>query len=969
MAQATQTAKYPSYAWRTFVLLLACAWLTLSAVAAGTDADALSADELLALRNSYIATAAGPDEVCVQSLALTRPLAFRDWTETSLAWWMRYLGCRDTVAGAHWSGRETAVAEALAHFDAAPARPGTDRTARIALLDWYWITLRRDGDPERAEALEQAEVRRLLAARSSPGAVGERAADELQVWAGRQYGRRGQTLRTQAWIDRIRQWSGEADPVLPQLLIAKTVNERRLGRPAQAIQAIDEAQALVLRYHAQDRRQRMRVLGERMATLPGANRFAEARDAALALRDDLLQTSPLPHSNLMRTFYNLAALSIEIGDFDAAVGYADASISHARSSPHPNDEFEALAAAVWREEARLLRGDADAPAALQAALTAATHSEMATGGPAFTLAKHAAQQHDEARLQWARQFMQRFQGVHLDRLHTDRALLPVLDSWVGLGDRAALERSVAHTFSGRSTQAAVQTQFALARLLAPQAPDDAIWLYKRAADTLQQMRQGLPSSDDSVQRAWLADHEPDLRQYIGLLIDGGRLVEAQQAIQVLRNEELQEYTRRSGDGRQRGAAQALVFTVGELQRNALLRPVALRFQAALPAVAARADAEPDWDSRINSRDADGEQALDDATNGLRQALGLSLQQSTRVPTHLARPLPAGRVRLQYFLRADGVDIVVQGPAGIRRVRQALTPVQLNRATYDLRAALSQPGQDPMPAARQLYKWLLAPVAQDIRGAGTLHIAADGVLRMLPFAALHDGRVWVAQRHAVIAEFGPPPAAATRQNPRTPPRLLALGRTLADAEHAALPGVGQELALLRQLPGLLVQSGADSAFTEASLREGLAQGPQVVHLASHFVLDAATEQSAYLLLGDGQRLPLARLRAMPWRGVHLAVLSACDTGLPDVGATGLQLTGLAGALQDAGAANVLATLWPVNDRSTASWMAGFYGQGGRRTGLPQAQWVAQAQRRWLLRHTGTPLAHPHHWAGFVWMSGA
>jgi CHAT domain-containing protein len=60
---------------------------------------------------------------------------------------------------------------------------------------------------------------------------------------------------------------------------------------------------------------------------------------------------------------------------------------------------------------------------------------------------------------------------------------------------------------------------------------------------------------------------------------------------------------------------------------------------------------------------------------------------------------------------------------------------------------------------------------------------------------------------------------------------------------------------------------------------------------------------------------------------------------------------------AGAREVLASLWPVDDAATAALMAGFY--AGLRAGLPAADALHAAQSPAAARG-----AHPYDWGAFV-----
>ena len=95
------------------------------------------------------------------------------------------------------------------------------------------------------------------------------------------------------------------------------------------------------------------------------------------------------------------------------------------------------------------------------------------------------------------------------------------------------------------------------------------------------------------------------------------------------------------------------------------------------------------------------------------------------------------------------------------------------------------------------------------------------------------------------------------------------------------------------------------------------------------------------------------------GADLVVLSGCQTGLGKA-VQGEGLVGLTRGFMYAGARRVVASLWQVDDESTADLMRRFYRamlKDGRRPSeaLRAAQLEMSRDRRW---------AAPFYWAGFV-----
>jgi CHAT domain-containing protein len=94
-----------------------------------------------------------------------------------------------------------------------------------------------------------------------------------------------------------------------------------------------------------------------------------------------------------------------------------------------------------------------------------------------------------------------------------------------------------------------------------------------------------------------------------------------------------------------------------------------------------------------------------------------------------------------------------------------------------------------------------------------------------------------------------------------------------------------------------------------------------------------------------------------------VLSACETGLGDSRARE-SVQGLVRSFRLAGARTVIASLWPVDDRTTRDWMAGVY-RARWLDGLDTAEALRAASRGVIAgRRARGESTHPFYWAAFV-----
>jgi tetratricopeptide (TPR) repeat protein len=127
-----------------------------------------------------------------------------------------------------------------------------------------------------------------------------------------------------------------------------------------------------------------------------------------------------------------------------------------------------------------------------------------------------------------------------------------------------------------------------------------------------------------------------------------------------------------------------------------------------------------------------------------------------------------------------------------------------------------------------------------------------------------------------------------------------------------------------------------------------------------VADPADRASAPT--GEDGILTAEEIAALDLRGVEIASLSACDTGLGTI-EIGEGVFGLRRALEIAGVRTVLMSLWPVPDREAREWMTRFYESELDGASVLDASRGASLVMLERLREEGRP-THPYLWAGFV-----
>jgi CHAT domain-containing protein len=294
--------------------------------------------------------------------------------------------------------------------------------------------------------------------------------------------------------------------------------------------------------------------------------------------------------------------------------------------------------------------------------------------------------------------------------------------------------------------------------------------------------------------------------------------------------------------------------------------------------------------------------------------------------------------------------------------------EVETALEKLQQSLTEPDQinDVKKFSGQVYSWLIQPLEAELAKMKikTLVFVLDGSLRNIPMAVLYDDthKQYLIQKYAIALAPGlqlidPKPLQRGKLN------ALAAGvseqRNIEGRKFAPLKNVEVELQKIQSaIPKseeLLNQN-----FTKTNVKNQIEEEPYtVVHIATHGEFSSNVEKTFILtweqLLKVKDFDNLLRIRnGSESRAIELLVLSACQTAVGDTRAT----LGLAGIAVRAGARSTLATLWSVDDESTAELMSKFY-QELENTKLTKAEALRLAQLKLLTDHE-----IPYLWAPYV-----
>ena len=536
-----------------------------------------------------------------------------------------------------------------------------------------------------------------------------------------------------------------------------------------------------------------------------------------------------------------------------------------------------------------------------------------------------------------------------------------------------------------------------------QQPELAIIFYKQSVNVTESIRQDIRSLSLEQQTSYTNTIADTYRRLADLLLQQNRVLEAQQVLELLKIQELDDYL-----GNVRGDNQSLYSLPQEQEIQDSLSAIINReislgkelTQLEQIPVANRTATQQERILELRNIQQQIRQKFNQfirsetvtnliaqlSYNIRRQSLDLESLNSFR--DDLQR-LEQNAVLLTPLILEDRLELIITTPYSPPIHRSvAVTKTQLNQAILDFRLALKDPNSDAKTSAQKLYNWLIKPIESDLAQAETKTIiySPDGQLRYLPLAALYDGEQWLIERFGInnitaasLTELDTPPSTETRvmAGAATGRYNISLGNYRYS--FASLPFAKREVENLTLTIPQTTQL-LDGEFNRNQLIPYL-NDHTIIHLATHAMFVTGQPEDSFILLGDGNTISLREIDSLSLTNVDLVVLSACDTGIGGKLGNGEEILGFGYQMQKTGARAAMASLWKVNDGGTQVLMNTFYKllyveQMSKTEALQQAQKhlikyatefspkEVQLLNNDLAPEVSAQLNHPYYWAPFI-----
>ena len=336
------------------------------------------------------------------------------------------------------------------------------------------------------------------------------------------------------------------------------------------------------------------------------------------------------------------------------------------------------------------------------------------------------------------------------------------------------------------------------------------------------------------------------------------------------------------------------------------------------------------------------------------------QQSGRLP-HLAV--------LTWVVFPTGLSVFLLNDSGLHSAATNVPEEVFAQAAGRFTRECADPLSDPAALdrdARQLYTWMVQPVADHLSEAQELIVEPDDSFTPIPFELLKNQQGEYLGDKLPISEL---PGMGYLQVLRTDNRIssqstaLVVGDPVLGSKASALlrplPEANREAAdVAADFPRHFVLTG-ENANLENLIR--LLPQAEIFHFAGHAISEPnRTGLVLASMIKDPESPALLdekQLHNTDLKRLKLVVLSGCSTGSAEQGL--FDPGSLVRVFLRAGVPNVIASRWPVDSRSSEDLMGQVYFDLMQGASLRQALRSAEKSLR-----SRPQTAHPYYWAAFA-----
>jgi CHAT domain-containing protein len=498
-------------------------------------------------------------------------------------------------------------------------------------------------------------------------------------------------------------------------------------------------------------------------------------------------------------------------------------------------------------------------------------------------------------------------------------------------------------------------------------PEMSILFYKLAVNVTEDIRKDIRKLDQDIQKSYLNKVEGSYRRLADLLLKQGRIMEALQVLDLLKVQELQDFFK---------------------------------------------------DVKGNEKTAQGIELLNEEKeywqSFSKQNIDLTTTNTPQILQQLRQTAPAQNIKLAAYkdlqtrlqklgsnsallyplILEDRLELVLFVPNAPPISRTVpVKQTELIQVAEEFRNTIQKPESlAVLNPANKLYKWMIEPIANDLKQANiqTIIYAPDGVMRHVPLAALYDGKQWLVEKYRINYITA---LSLTNIDPQTQqtPRILAGAFT----DRGGLVKIGDTSLNFSPLPAALPEVEnlvtnfpnttklIDKDFNRKAIESDKLNQYNIIHFATHAHLVGGSPEDSFVLLNNNEYVTLRQVKDWKLPNVGLAVFSACQTALGGKLSSGIEIIGFGYQLQQAQARASIATLWEISDGATQALMGKFYEKMKLTSSSADALQQAQID---LIRSNGkstdekragvkitwqgirpeveSQLNHPYYWAPFI-----